>query len=509
MNEVVGVGQGLGSLRTPPVNLEAEQALLGALLANNKALDRVGESLQPGHFAHPAHARIFEAIRRRVDAGQVADIVTLRAEFENAGTLGEVGGVAYLGQLLTAVVGIINAAEYARVIEDCWRRRQLIDACEVAAGRAYGVEPDSTTAEAVEALEADLLRIAENVAARPMQTADVAAEAAIQAMLAALAREGGLTGVTTGYAGLDRMTGGLRPGDFWVIGARPSMGKTALALGIAARAAAAKANVLFVSAEMAAPAVMARLIAAQAGLPLTAMTRGEIEAPRPEGAPEGEPLARRKLTDREADRLAEAALLVGKLPLVFDDACNTVPGIRARARRMKRRGGLDLIVVDYLGRLRGSDLARRQNRVNEISELTSDLKAMAMELGVPVLLLSQLSREVEKRDDKTPNLSDLRDSGSIEQDADVVGFLYREHYYLTRNAPVRRPKEKGEEFDARLDEWRHAVERSKGKGLLILAKQRQGAIGPVRLRFRDHLTWFSDDSERDDAPAVRLAGGED
>jgi replicative DNA helicase len=205
----------------------------------------------------------------------------------------------------------------------------------------------------------------------------------------------------------------------------------------------------------------------------------------------------RQLTDDEVRQLGDAGLRLGQLPLLFEGQVNTVAGIRARARRMKRRGGLDLVVVDYLGLLRGSREAQRQGKVQEISELTLQLKALAVDLDVPVVLLSQLSREVEKREDKTPALSDLRDSGSIEQDSDLVMFLFRAHYYLMRNPPPpQSERETGEKYEARLLAHARAVAESEGRGTVIIAKQRQGRIGPVRMRWADELTWFYDDSER-------------
>lgn len=485
-------------LRQPPQNLQAEQALLGALLANNKAYDRVAEFLLPEHFADPIHGRIFAAIRRRIDAGQVADAVTLRTEFENAGIMEEVGGVGYLAQLLGAMVGIINAGEYGREIRDAWARRQLIDACEVAVNCAFGEDAEVALPQTVEQLESQLMRIGEGTQGRKPLSAAEAAQAAYDQMLAARKRGGGLTGLTWGYAGLDRMTGGMRDGDLIVIGARPSMGKTALALGIAARAAAAGAPTLFVSAEMMTPAVMSRLVAASAETPLQSLLRGAHE--RPEGGYE-------PLSDGEVDRIADRTVRIGGLPLTFDDDAHTVTAIRARARRMKGKGALRLIVIDYLGKLRGSETARRFGKVAEITELVGEIKDLAKELEVPVVLLSQLNREVEKRDDKMPSLADLRDSGAIEQDADVIGFLHREHYYLTKNPPARRDKEKAEDFEERQERWHMAVEASQGRGTLMISKQRQGPTGPVRLRFRDELTWFYDEAERDNAPAVVFPTG--
>jgi replicative DNA helicase len=266
------------------------------------------------------------------------------------------------------------------------------------------------------------------------------------------------------------------------------MGKTALAAGIAARAAAAGARVLFVSAEMLARGVVDRVVAAVSGTPLDAMQRGAI------ADDEGRfhPFA---ADGPDMRAIGAAARRVGQLPILWDDAPSIpLPAIRARARGMRRRGGLHLVVVDYLGMLAASSTAQRQNRVYEIMELTRGLKSLAKELEVPVLLLSQLNRGVEGREEKMPGLSDLRDSGTIEQDADVVGFIHRDHYYLTRNPPTRKGNEGAEAFEARKSQWFLDCRAAEGRATVFLAKQRQGPTGPVRLHYQDRLTWFLNDA---------------
>lgn len=477
------------SQRMPPANLEAEQSLLGALLANNKAYERVAEFLRPEMFADPAHVLIYRAISRRIDAGQLADAVTLRAEFENAGTIDDAGGVAYLGKLLAAMVGIINAGDYGRAIEDCWLRRQIIDLGEVAINRAFGAEPDLTARQILESADSDLLALATARGGDTAREGGQVANSLMASVEAAVRRRGALPGVTWGFRGLDRMTGGLQPGQFVVLGARPSMGKTSLALKIALAGAAAGHRVLFISAEMRAEQVMARAVAADAGVPMSVVTRGGLEdkdheagwRPLDEGAP-------------ELLRVGDAAKRVGALPIVWDDNVFTVPGIRARARRLQRQpGGLSLIVVDYLSRIRASADAERNGAVARVTEISGAFKDLAMQLGVPVVLLSQLNRGVETRDDKTPLLSDLRDSGAIEQDADLVLFLYRAHYYLTRNEPRRRSNEKADQFEERANAWAAETARERGRATIIVAKQRQGPIGPVRVRFDDDTAQFSDE----------------
>jgi replicative DNA helicase len=482
------------SLRVPPTNLVAEQALLGALLANNKAYERVSDFLRPEHFADPIHARVYEAIARRCDAGQLADVVTLRMEFENAGVLDDVGGPGCLAQLLSAMVGIINAGEYGQVIRDCWLRRQLIDLGEVVVNRAFGVSADVDAAVVLEEAEAQLFALSEG--ARGRSGGDLVAASAVaheveQAHERARSAAGGLVGLSSGYRALDRVKGGFLPGELILIGARPAMGKTALAAGLACHAARAGKRVLFVSAEMAAWQVQARMVAAAAKLPLQAVLRAWVLDP---GSNQG-----RVLSQREFDAFFKANREIAALPLQWDARARpTVASIRTRARRLKARGGLDLVLVDYLQLLSsGAEGRGGDNRNMELTRISADLKGLAVELGVPVVALSQLSRQVESRDDKRPVMSDLRDSGSLEQDADAIAFLYREHYYLSKGVPQRRERETEEAFSERLDTWRERLTSTDGAAELIIEKHRQGATGIVQLRWEPRLTWFFD---RDDAP---------
>lgn len=474
------------SQRQPPANLEAEQALLGALLANNKAFDRVSAFLRPEHFADAVHGRIYEAIARRIEAGQLADAVTLRAEFEHNGLLDDAGGVGYLAQLLTAMVSIINAGEYGRAIEDCWLRRQLIDAGEGLVNLSFGAEPELSARDILARADEQLLGLGGEATATGARTGSQVAGAIIDSVMATRSRAGGLPGVTTGLRGLDRMTGGLRGGQFVLVAGRPSMGKTSMALKMTIGAARAGARVLFVSAEMLSHDVLARTAVAEAGLPLTAYTHAAVET---------DAGRLRALNDAELQRLSDAAISLGALPITWDDESVTVQAIRARARAMMRAkgGGLDLIVIDYLGRLRASQDVQRFGLNSIVTELSKGLKDLAKQLGVPVVVLSQLSREVERREDKTPLLSDLRDSGSLEQDADVVIFLYREHYYLIRSKPTKGAREKSADYDERINEWEQRVLASQGHATAIVAKQRQGRIGPVRLRFDDATAQYHDD----------------
>jgi replicative DNA helicase len=415
------------SHRVPPSNQQAEQALLGALLANNLAFERVSEFLLPEHFVDPINGRIFSAIRRRVEAGQLADAVTLKGEFEHSGVLDEVGGTPYLAQLLSAMVGIINAGEYGRAIHDSWLRRQLIDLGEVVVNNAFGAEPTLDGAAQVEAAEQALFNLA---ASGRTETGfvdfETAMAAAIGAAERAFHRSGHVSGLSTGLRDLDKKTGGLHPSDLLILAGRPGMGKTALATKIAFGAARS----LLAEARAADPHAMAKACVAMFSLEMSAeqlATRLLAE----ESRISGDRIRRGEIAQRDFDRFVQVAGEVRSMPLHIDDTpAITLSAMRTRCRRLKRTKGLALVVVDYLQLMRPASGTRPENRVLEISQITQGLKAIAKELAVPVLALSQLSRAVESRDDKRPQLSDLRESGSIEQDADVVMFVYRDDYYL-------------------------------------------------------------------------------
>ena len=477
------------SQRLPPANIEAEQALLGALLANNRAYERVSDFLAPEHFAHPAHGRIFQSIARRVETGQLADAVTLRAEFEHSGILDEVGGAAYLAQLLSAMVGIINAGEYGRAIHDAWTRRQLIDLGETVVNRAFGADPDLDGGAQIEAAEQSLYELATRGAAdggfisfeRALTDALLGAERALKSA-------GRVRGQTTGLRDLDKKMGGLHPSDLVVLAGRPGMGKTALATKIAYGAARAlvadaraeapgappKATVAFFSLEMSAEQLATRLLAEEAEITSDRIRRGEIG-------------------QKDFDRFVAVSREISGLPMFIDDTpALTLSAMRTRARRLKRTKGLALVVVDYLQLMRPAAGTRPENRVLEISQITQGLKALAKELSVPVLALSQLSRAVESREDKRPQLSDLRESGTIEQDADAVLFLYREAYYLEQREPKKSAFPSEEKYLQAQQKWHDDMNNEYNKAELIIAKQRHGPIGVVKLFFDASLTRFAD-----------------
>jgi len=477
------------SQRLPPANLQAEQALLGALLANNKAYERVADFLAPEHFADPIHGRIFQAIARRIEAGQLADAVTLKAEFEHSGLLDEVGGVAYLAQLLTAMVGIINAGEYGRAIHDAWLRRQLIDIGETVVNNAFGAEPELDGAKQIEAAEQSLFNLATARGADGgFVSFDKALIQAIEGADRAFKRTGHVSGLTTGLRDLDAKMGGLHPSDLVVLAGRPGMGKSGLATKIAfgaarallaeARAAdpnaAARQTVAIFSLEMSAEQLATRLLAEEARISSDRIRRGDI-------------------AQRDFDKFVAVSRELAAVPIEIDDTpALTLSALRTRCRRLKRTKGLALVVVDYLQLMRPSLGTRPENRVLEISQITQGLKAIAKELSVPVLALSQLSRAVESREDKRPQLSDLRESGTIEQDADAVLFIYRDEYYLTQRMPKQVAFDNDDKFHAAMEKWTQDMEAVHNKAELIIAKQRHGPTGKIDLFFEGEFIRFAD-----------------
>jgi replicative DNA helicase len=490
MNQIESSAPLLGlSQRLPPSNLQAEQALLGALLANNRAYDRVSEFLAPDHFADPINGRIYMAVQRRLEAGQLADPVTLRAEFEHSGVLDEVGGTAYLAQLVSAMVGIINAGEYGRTIHDAWLRRQLIDIGETVVNNAFGAEAELDGGQQVEAAEQSLFDLAVRGGSdRAMLTFEQALKQAIDGAERAFHRAGHVSGLSTGLRDLDKKTGGLHPSDLVIIAGRPGMGKTALATKIAYGAAqsllaaarrddpnaVAKKAVAIFSLEMSAEQLATRLLAEEARISGDRIRRGDIG-------------------QKDFDRFIQVSRELQGLPLHIDDTpAITLSALRTRCRRLKRTAGLALVVIDYLQLLRPPAGVRPESRVLEISMFTQGLKAIAKELAVPVIALSQLSRAVESREDKRPQLADLRESGSIEQDADVVMFVYRDEYYLQQRAPKQLAFDNEEKFHSAVEKWQRDMETVHNRAELLIEKQRHGPTGKIDLFFEGEFTRFAD-----------------
>ena len=476
-------GDAVTPQRTPPVNYDAEQALLGAILANNLVFDRVNEFLRPEHFADPLHGRIYEAVGRLIQRGQIANPVTLKNLFDQDGALAEIGGAQYLVQLAQSVVTVINAEDYGRAVHDLYLRRQLIDLGEQTVNEAYVFDIDQTALEQIESAELKLFNLAESGQTEngPQKFSDVLANA-IGMAEAAYKRDSHITGVPTGLRDLDRKLGGLQKSDLIIVAGRPSMGKTALATNTGFNAAQAavdpetgvKFHVAFFSLEMSSEQLATRILAEKSGISSDRIRRGDVK-------------------QDDFGRVVVASQEMNTAPFFIDDTpALTIPMLRTRARRLKRQYGLDLIIIDYLQLMRGANSRGPENRVQEISEITRGLKAIAKELDVPVLALSQLSRAVELRDDKRPQLADLRESGSIEQDADVVMFVYRDQYYHERAEPKQRSDEGDDKFHERLERWKRRAEEVYNKADVIIAKQRHGPIGTVTLQFEGMVTRFSD-----------------
>jgi replicative DNA helicase len=467
------------AFRTQPHNIEAEQALLGAMLVNNEVYHRISEFLRPTHFYEPVHTRIFEACTQRISAGQLADPVTMKALFEDDPAFKELGGGRYLAAIARAAETIINAVEYAHLLHDLALKRGLIALGEDVVNRAFDPGAEGHGAEQIERAERELFQLAQQGETKGdfRKFRDVLTST-VELVHSAYRKAGRITGVPTGLTGLDEKLGGLQNSDLIILAGRPSMGKTALAVTMAANAAAAAMDaedsggkprnhvVGVFSLEMSAEQLTMRLLSAEAGISSDLLRRGALES------------------DEDFHRVVRASTELASRPLFIDDTpALSVAALRTRARRLKRMHGLSLIVVDYLQLLRGSGANREQNRVQEISEITQTLKAIAKELNVPVLALSQLSRAVESREDKRPMLSDLRESGSIEQDADVVMFVYRDEYYLSRAEPKQRPDQKAERFQEEYLQWKTQLEAAHNRAEVIIAKQRNGPIGKVDLQF--------------------------
>ena len=490
-------------LREPPHNFEAEQALLGAILVNNAAYQRVAEFLRPEHFADPLHGKLYDSLSRLIERGQVVSAVTLKTYVEQDEAIKSVGGAAlYLARLAAASVHVIDAAAFGRAVHDLYLRRQLVDLGEQVVIGAFGGDVDETALHQIETAEKKLFELATSGQTeggfKPFRAALTEATVAAEA---AYHRVGQLTGVASGLFQLDQLLGGLHRSDLLILAGRPSMGKTALATNIAFNAARAYreehgedgkpkavdgAVVGFFSLEMSSEQLATRMLAEQAEVPSEKIRKGE-------------------LISSDFDKVLSVSQELEHLNFFIDDTpALSIAALRTRARRLKRTHGLGLLVVDYLQLLNPSGKSRQENRVQEVSEITRGLKTLAKELDVPVLALSQLSRAVEQREDKRPQLSDLRESGSIEQDADVVMFVYREEYYLTRSEPSRRAEESDQKFNERHEAWKQRCEQTYGKAEVIVAKQRHGPTGIVRLAFEGQYTKFDNlpaDEERPGEPA--------
>jgi len=478
--------------RALPANLEAEAAFLGAVLIDNRLLEELAVPVRPDHFFEPLHARIMERVMVLLDKQMVVTPVTLKPYFESDPAMTELGGTGYLARLTADGQGLLAPRELAQQIYDLALLRELVTVGRELVEGALDTSEEVEPMKQIENAEASLFRVAEGAAGgSEAESFRGATNKALEMIETAINSGGHVSGKTTGFTSINDKCGGLHDSDLIILAGRPGMGKSSLATNIAFNCAdrllrdqrdgiekSVGAAVALFSLEMSSDQLATRILAEQAGIPSEALRMG-------------------KISREDFQQLSYASQRLAELPLFIDDTpALSIGALRTRARRLKRRHNIGLIVVDYLQLLQGSGRSQ-DNRVNEISEISRGLKTLAKELQVPVIALSQLSRAVEQREDKRPMLSDLRESGSIEQDADMVWFIFREDYYVAS----REPKVPRGDDDMKAHEahaaWQAEMEQVFGLAELIVSKQRHGSTGKVRLRFEPKITKFSDLAEGD------------
>ena len=456
-----------------PSNIEAEQALIGSVLVNNDIIDEISSIISSSTFYDPAHTKIYEVIETLNNKGMIANPITLKNFFEKDNMLDEVGGTEYLVKLTRFSSSTKQAVDYAKIIHEMFLRRELVLISDKLSTDTLNANDQEQNAEdIIESAEKSLFDLAERGSfSQSYIKFNQAIDQTIQMATMAMQSDQGIVGIPTGLTDLDEKLGGLHKSDLIILAGRPSMGKTALATNIAYNASQhilkrqEKSSVAFFSLEMSSEQLSTRILSEQAKIRSDDIRRG-------------------KVNEEEINRYIETSRNIYNLPLFIDETpAITIATLSNRARRMKRLFGLSLIVVDYIQLMRSSS-NKNDGRVQEISEITQGLKALAKELSVPVLALSQLSRAVEQRDDKQPQLADLRESGSIEQDADVVMFVYREAYYLERKQPKLGSIEHAE--------WQSKMNDVNGLADIILGKQRHGPTGVVKVEFEGIYTKFKD-----------------
>lgn len=474
-----------------PYNIEAEQALLGAILVNNEAFYRVADFIEPKHFYEPVHQKIFELCEQGIRAGRTVTPVTLKTVLPADGKVASLTIQQYLSRLAVESTTIINSYDYGLIVRDLADKRELHNIALDISARVMDWRETAPASTIIEDTESRLLELTHIESAKGgfMRFED-AAKDAIDLAAIAYQRDGHLSGLSTGIRDLDKLTGGLQKSDLVIVAGRPGMGKSALAMNIAYNVASdyrgvpkpdgtietkSGGQVGFFSLEMSAEQLATRVLSERAAVPSSRIRRGEI-------------------SEQEFTALATTAQAISRIPIFIEESGGlSIAQLVSRARRLRRQKGLDLMIVDYIQLLSGSHKqGYSTNRTGEVTEITTKLKALAKELNIPIIALSQLSRAVESRDDKRPQLSDLRESGSIEQDADVVMFVYREEYYLKN----REPKEAGDEWY----KWETALKEAEGKADIIIGKQRHGPTGTVNLAFDAQFTRFSDLAQQDRYP---------
>lgn len=467
-------------IRKELYNIEAEQAVLGTIILNNEYLNRVSEFLKVEHFYEPSHQKIYEQIQHNVEkVNIVANQVTLKQFFESETSIKAIGGASYLSTLLGSASSIIDIADYGKLIYDLALKRGLVMIGEEIVTTAYKTEDKATADEQIEVAESKLFHITDGGGYKSnFQNISVSLTETLKRTQLARTRDSHISGVSTGFTDLDKSLGGMQPSDLIILAGRPSMGKTALAVNMAVNACEAlnkgvteekdKKAVGFFSLEMSADQLSSRILSMKTSINAAKFKTGQ-------------------LNESEWEAIARDSAEISKMPFFIDDTpALSIAALRTRTRRLVRRNNLAFLVVDYLQLVRGSSARSSENRVQEISEITQGLKAIAKEFNIPVVALSQLSRAVEQREDKRPQLSDLRESGSIEQDADVVAFIYRESYYHERAKPAE-----GEDKE-KIEMWSHKMREISHIADVIIAKQRNGPVGTTSLFFDSEFTRFKD-----------------
>ncbi len=470
--EKLDIAKHLGKNQEIPSNIEAEQHLLGSVLVNNDIIDEVANIISSEKFYDPIHVKIFEVIENLNSKGMIANPITLKNYFEKNQGLDDVGGVEYLVKLTRFSSSVKQAIDYAKIVHENFVKRELIQISHNIKDDTLNSEEDKSSDLIIEDAEKLLFDLAERGSfSQSFMKFNLALDQSISMAEQAMKNDQGIVGVPTGLTDLDEKLGGLHKSDLVIIAGRPSMGKTALATNIAYHAAKniqlkdLKSSVAFFSLEMSSEQLSTRILSEQSRIKSNDIRRG-------------------KATEEELGRYIETSRDIYELPLYIDETpAITISTLSNRARRIKRLFGLSLIVVDYIQLMRTSS-KRNDGRVQEISEITQGLKALAKELGVPVLALSQLSRAVEQRDDKKPQLADLRESGSIEQDADVVLFVFREEYYEEKKQPKLGSIEHAE--------WQSKMSDIAGLAEILIGKQRHGPTGNIQVEFEGMYTKFKD-----------------
>ena len=460
-------------LRILPMNIEAEQALLAALLTSNSVYERISDFLRPEHFYDDINGKIFEAIAKLLENNQLADPLTLKNYFLQKDQMELIGGDRYLIELAKNSTILSNTTTYGKLIYDLYQRREILKISDEITNEANSFDLETNASDIIEKAEVKLYNLSSTGEVnQDFKKFDKSLTDAINSAEAAFKRDGQLSGIPTGFTDLDRLLGGFHKTDLLILAGRPSMGKTALATNISFKMVNArsmddenKKNVVgFFSLEMSSEQLATRILAEDSSISSEKIRRGQLNS-------------------NDLQKIVKSSQTLGDLSLYIDDSPNlSISALRTRARRLKRKHGLDAVIIDYLQLIRPS-LARPDNRVLEIAEMTRNLKALAKELDMPVLCLSQLSRQVEQRDDKRPQLSDLRESGAIEQDADVVMFIYREEYYTERKEPSPGTED--------YQKWQEKMGKIHNVAEVLVAKQRHGPIGKVNLHFEGSITKFS------------------